>query len=286
MERWTLLRILKWTADYFGERGIDSPRLDAELLLAAALGLDRVGLYLNYDRPLTDTELDRFRDSVKRRAGHEPVQYILGSSEFWSLRLQIDRQVLIPRADTEVLVEEVLALMPNRPLRLLDVGTGSGAIAIALAHERPGWLITAVDISPAALNVARTNSALHNLTERIDFLEGDLAELPPGPFEMVVSNPPYIPSGDLDALMPEVRDHEPRLALDGGPDGLAAYRMLTGQAGRILAPGGWLAVEVGIGQAETVTEMFLAAGLEQVSQRDDYGGRPRVVKGCRKTEHG
>ena len=286
MERWTVLRILKWTANYFFERGIDGPRLDAELLLAEALDLDRVGLYLNYDRPLKESELDRFRDFVRRRVNHEPVQYILGYTEFWSLKLHVDSRVLIPRADTEVLVEEALASGQDGPLRILDVGTGSGAISIALASERPSWQLTAIDICPQALALASHNSEQHGFKERIQFMEVDLAELPEGPFDLIVSNPPYIPASDWDGLMAEVRDHEPRLALVGGTDGLDAYRLLTAQVEQGLVCGGGLLVEVGIGQADQVAELFLSAGLIQVNQRKDYAGIPRVVKGFRKSHDG
>ena len=286
MERWTVLRILKWTANYFFERGIDGPRLDAELLLAEALDLDRVGLYLNYDRPLKDTELDRFRDYVRRRVNHEPVQYILGCTEFWSLNLRVDSRVLIPRADTEVLVEEALASAQDGPLRILDVGTGSGAISIALASERPNWQFTAIDVCPHALALASHNSEQHGLKERIRFMEADLSELPEGPFDLIVSNPPYIPASDWDGLMAEVRDHEPRLALVGGTDGLDAYRLLTAQVEQGLVCGGGLLVEVGIGQASQVAELFRFAGLIQIDQRKDYAGIPRVVKGVRKPHDG
>ena len=277
-ERWTVLKILQWTADYFAGKEIDSARLDAELLLAATLGLDRVGLYVNFEKPLDAAELAAFRERVQRRAQREPVQYILGETEFWSLSFNVGPDVLVPRADTEVLVEEALARIEG-PARVLDVGTGSGAIAIALTHEKPEILVTAIDCSEPALEVARTNAQRHGLADRVTCLAGDLASLPAGPFEVIVSNPPYIPSGDWQKLMPEVRDYEPRLALDGGDDGLEAYRQLAVQAGQVLVPGGWLLVEVGIGQAADVSVLFKAAGLVEIGQRDDYAGIPRVVMG-------
>lgn len=277
-ESWTILRILKWTTDYFAGREIVSARLEAELLLAATLELDRVGLYVNFERPLTPTELARFRERVKRRAQREPLQYILGDTEFWSLSLAVTPAVLIPRADTEVLVEEALARISGA-MRVLDVGTGSGAIAVALAHEQRETAVTALDCSAAALAVARGNIERHGLTARVGCCEGDLARLPDGPFDMVVSNPPYIPSADWAELMPEVRDFEPRLALDGGADGLTAYRHLAGQSQRILVPGGWLLVEVGIGQAADVGRLFKAGGLTEIGARADYAGIPRVVMG-------
>jgi release factor glutamine methyltransferase len=277
-ERWTVLKILQWTADYFADKEIDSARLEAELLLAATLGLDRVGLYVNFERPLDAVELSAFRERVQRRAQREPIQYILGETEFWSLIFNVGPEVLVPRADTEVLVEESLARIKGSA-RVLDVGTGSGAIAIALAHEKPEILVTALDCSQPALDVARTNAQRNGVVDRVTCLLGDLASLPTGPFEMIVSNPPYIPSGDWQKLMPEVRDYEPRLALDGGDDGLQAYRQLAVQAGRVLVPGGWLLVEVGIGQAADVSALFKAAGLTEIGQRDDYAGIARVVMG-------
>lgn len=281
-ERWTVLKLLQWTADYFSARQIEAARLEAELLLAATLGMDRVGLYVNFERPLDPTELAAFRERVQRRARREPVQYILGETEFWSLRFDVSPAVLVPRGDTEVLVEEALARIEGAA-RVLDVGTGSGAIAVALAHEKSEVLLTALDCSLPALEVARRNALRHGVADRVNCLAGELAALPPGPFDMVVSNPPYIPSRDWEKLMPEVRDHEPRLALDGGEDGLEAYRHLARQAARILVPGGWLLVEVGIGQAKDVSALFKAGGLIEINQRDDYARIPRVVMG--RTKH-
>ena len=280
-ERWTVLKILQWTADYFAGKEIASARLEAELLLAATLDMDRVGLYVNFERPLDSSELAAFREQVQRRAKGEPVQYILGETEFWSLPFTVSPAVLIPRADTEVLVEEALSRIEG-PVHLLDVGTGSGAIAVAMAHEKPEIQVTALDCSEEALHVARGNAERNGVAERVSCLAGDLAELPPGPFAMVVSNPPYVPTADCEQLMTEVRDHEPRLALNGGEDGLTAYRQLTSQSGEILLPGGWLLVEVGIGQAEDVVALFEAAGLAEIKSHDDYAGIPRVVAGRKK----
>lgn len=275
-ERWTVLKILRWTTDYFRGKEITSARLDAELLLSATLGMDRVALYVNFERPLDASELSSYREKVKRRAGREPIQYILAETEFWSLPFQVNPAVLIPRADTEVLVEEALQRI-NGCATVLDVGTGSGAVAVALAHEKPEIRVTALDCSEDALAVARGNARRNAVAERVFCLAGDLQSLPPGPFDMIVSNPPYIPTRDWEQLMPEVRDHEPRLALDGGADGLEAYRRIAVQAVQVLSPGGWLLVEVGIGQAADVNALFRAAGLEDVTQRDDYAGIPRVV---------
>ena len=278
IECWTVLKLLQWTADYFRGKKIDSARLDAELLLSATLGMDRVTLYVNFERPLNADELSRYREKVQRRASREPVQYILAETEFWSLPFNVNPAVLIPRADTEVLVEEALKRIDGC-CRVLDIGTGSGAIAIALAHERPKVHVTAIDCSAAALEVARGNAQRNRVEDRVACLAGELKSLPPGPFDMIVSNPPYIPSRDWEQLMPEVRDHEPRLALDGGDDGLEAYRLIAVQAVQILSPNGWLLVEVGIGQAAVVSALFRAAGLSDVLQRDDYAAIPRVVMG-------
>lgn len=277
-ERWTVLRILRWTAAFFEEKGIDSGRLDAELLLANTLDLDRVGLYLDFDRPLTKNELAGFRNKVQRRAGREPVQYILGETEFWSLPLQVSPDVLIPRPDTEVLVEEALKRCDG-PVDVIDVGTGSGAIAIAIAHDRPSVKITAIDSSSLALEVARGNAGRLGLTDRISFQQVDLALLPQGPYDLVVSNPPYIAAAEWETLMPEVSTFEPRVALYGGEDGLDAYRHLARQSPDILKPGGWLLVEVGAEQSGAVLGLFTSAGLTETGVRNDYAGIPRVVYG-------
>ena len=215
-------------------------------------------------------------EQVRRRSLHEPVQYILGSTEFWSLPLQVDRRVLIPRADTEVLVEEALKVL-NGPATVLDAGTGSGAVALAIASECADVMVTAIDLCIDALQLAKANAVRNHLQDRIDFQAGDMACLPPGPYDLIVSNPPYVPTGDWFELMAEVRDYEPRQALDGGEDGLNAYRRLSSQAVHVLKPGGWLMVEVGIGQACEVAELFVAAGLEEIYKRNDYAGIPRVV---------
>ncbi|WP_305042109.1 peptide chain release factor N(5)-glutamine methyltransferase [Geoalkalibacter sp.] len=278
---WTVLRVLEWTAGYFRERGIESARLDADLLLAKTLGVDRVGLYLRYDQPLNAEELRLFRARVARRARREPLAYILGEVEFWSLAFALTPDVLIPRPDTEVLVEEALARGPEEA-RVLDVGTGSGAIAVSLAVERPAWQVAALDVSPAALAVAQGNAHRHQVAERLRFLQGDLARLPQEEFDLIVANPPYIPSADLAGLMPDVRDHEPHLALDGGPDGLAAYRALAAQAPSRLRSGGSLLVEIGQGQEQAVGELFTRAGLQGLFRRADYAGIIRVVGATRK----
>ncbi len=277
-ETWTLLKLLRWTTDYFTEKGVDNPRLDAELLLAHVLKLDRVGLYLNYDRPLAATELDTIRPLVKRRGQREPLQYLLGLTEFWSLEFKVSPAVLIPRADTEILVEEALARAGSEG-QLLDVGTGSGAIVISLASELPDWQMTGLDISPEALAIARENIEINQVADRVQLLEGDLAELPTQEYDLIVSNPPYIAQREWDELMPEVRCFEPQLALLAKNDGLECYQQLAAQAPSRLKTGGWLLVEIGYQQAEAVKELLAASGLVNVFVRDDYSSQPRVVGG-------
>jgi release factor glutamine methyltransferase len=275
-ETWSVLRLLEWTAGYFVAQGIESARLDAELLLGDVLKLNRVGLYLHFDRPLTAGELATFRALVKRRAAREPLAYIRGHCEFWSLSLKVSPAVLIPRADTEVLVEEALARLPVSG-RVLDIGTGSGAIAIAIAHERPQAEVAAIDVSPSALAMASSN-AEHNGV-RVAFATGDLDQLSGGPYDLLVSNPPYIAETVRSSLMPEVEAHEPGLALFSGADGLAAIRRIAAQAPTLLATGGWLLLEVGYDQSTVVRELLATAGLTDLFVRDDYAGIPRVVGG-------
>jgi release factor glutamine methyltransferase len=276
---WTIMDVLLWTTARFGERGISSPRLDAELLAAHALGLSRVQLYTQFDRPLLAAELTALRDLVKRRQGGEPVAYIVGRKEFWSLDLAVDARVLVPRPDTETAVEEALARADAAPAtRAADVGTGSGAIALALAKVRPDLEIFAGDVSADALAVARGNADRLGLA--VTFVEGDLLAplLPHAPFGLVVANLPYIPTGEIAGLPPEV-GCEPRLALDGGPDGLDLVRALIAQADGALASGGALVLEIGDGQAPATAGLLRAAGFEDVQSRRDLGGIERVVSG-------
>jgi release factor glutamine methyltransferase len=277
-ETWTLLKLLRWMTEFFAGKQIDNPRLDAELLLAHVLKLDRVGLYLNFERPLIAAELDLIRPLVKRRGQREPLQYLLGSTEFWSLEFEVTPAVLIPRADTETLVEEALNRAGDAG-QLLDVGTGSGAIAISLASELPSWQVSALDISAEALSVARRNAEKNAVAERLQFIHADLAELPRQQYDLIVSNPPYIAQAEWDSLMPEVRSFEPQAALLAGNDGLENYQKLTAQVASRLSPGGWLLVEIGYQQAQAVKQLFAQAGLQDIFVRDDYAGQPRVVGG-------
>jgi len=277
-DTWTLLRLLRWTTDYFNKKGIDNPRLDAERLLAHVLKLDRVGLYFNYDRPLVAAELDTIRPLVKRRGQREPLQYLIGLTEFWSLEFKVTPDVLIPRADTEILVEEALTRAGSEG-QLLDVGTGSGAIVISLATERPGWQMTGLDISSAALGIARENVEKNRLENQVQLIQGDLAELPAQQYDLIVSNPPYIAREEWDELMPEVRCFEPQLALLAENDGLECYQLLAAQASSRLKSNGWLLVEIGYKQADAVKKLFADVGLVDLFVRKDYSGQPRVVGG-------
>ncbi len=281
-EVWTTLKVLTWTAQKFAERAIESARLDAELLLAHVLGTTRVQLYTSFDKPLGPDELAKYRELVKRRLAGEPVAYLIGEQEFWSLPLHVDARVLIPRRDTEALVEVALRAaraLPPDGLRIADVCTGSGAVAIALAHELPGATVVATDASEDALAVARANIARHALGERVTVRAGDLGKpLALDQFEIVTSNPPYVAAGEIASLAPEVR-HEPRVALDGGPDGLDVLRRLVPAATTNLVLGGVLAVEHGFDQGDAVAALFEAAGYVDVSTTKDLAGHDRVTSG-------
>ena len=281
-ESWTLLKLLQWTTGFFREKGIDNPRLDAELLIAEVLGLDRIGVYLNYDRPLVAAELTALKPLIKRRGKREPLQYLLGHTEFWSLDFKVSPAVLIPRGDTEILVDEALSKAADAG-DLLDIGTGSGAIALSFAHDKLGWQVTGLDLSSAALEIAAENARCLALDGRCRFMLGDLAQLPEKTFDLVVSNPPYISAAEYRALMPEVRDFEPEQALLAAENGLLCYRQIAGQVQKILKPGGWLLLEIGHRQEQPVTELLAAAGLTEIYCRQDYAGNPRVVAGRRCT---
>ncbi|WP_243370177.1 peptide chain release factor N(5)-glutamine methyltransferase [Geotalea sp. SG265] len=256
-EVWTVLKVLTWTKEFLSQKGVENARLESEWMLCAVLGLDRMGLYVNFDKPLTPRELADYRGLIARRGRREPLQYILGSQEFMGLEFAVTPAVLIPRHDTEVLVNEALK-RAHKGSRILDIGVGSGCISIALAKALPDATVTGVDSSAEALAVAEKNRQAHGVS--LELLQGSLFEPVHGRrFDLIVSNPPYIPSADLKALQPEVLDHEPVAALDGGEDGLHFYRSLVAAAPDYLAPGGWLLFEVGIGQAEAV-EGLLAGG--------------------------
>ncbi len=282
-EPWSIKRVLAWATDDFKRRGNKSARLDAELLLGEALGLDRIKLIVQAERPLAEDELTRYRSLIKRRRSFEPIAYILGRREFFALPLLVDRRVLIPRPDTEVLVETALNGTRERHLygRLLDLCTGSGCVAIAFAKDRPTWRVTAVDLSPEAATVARENVRRAGVVHNVGVVEGDLfAPLAEGAkFELITANPPYIPSGDIAGLDADVRDFEPRLALDGGADGLEITRRLVAESTHYLTPGGLLALEGGFDQAPAVSALLEANGFVEVTRTKDLAGIERVVSG-------
>ncbi len=274
----TSLELLRLTAAWLGEKGVPNPRLDAEVLLAHVLGVARIQLYLQFDKPLEPREVEAYREAVRRRARREPVCHITGTREFWSLPFAVDRRVLSPRPETETLVEAAARRMGPAG-SLLDVGTGSGAVAVALLVERPGWTGVAVDVSEEALEVARVNAGRHGVADRLEFRRGDLFGAVAGRrFDAVVSNPPYVPAGEIAGLDPEVGRYEPRAALDGGEDGLDVLRRIARSAGASLAPGGFVAVEFGAGQGGAVREAFESAGgYASVELVPDLAGRERVA---------
>lgn len=273
---WTTLKILEWTQEYLRSKGIENARREAEWMLCAATGLDRIGLYLNFEKPLNDVELATYRTMITRRARREPLQHILGTEEFFGLDFEVTPDVLIPRHDSETLVQAALARRPEAR-SVLDIGTGSGCLAIALARNLPDAEITAVDISEAALTVARRNAERNSA--KVRFLHGSLFEPVSGQrFDLIVSNPPYIPTQEINSLEPEVRDFDPRNALDGGIDGLDFYRKLVPAAASHLAADGWLLVEVGAGQAPDVKLLFKESeGYGEPVILSDPGGVERVV---------
>lgn len=283
---WTIRRVVGWSARDFAQRGIASARLDAEVLVAHALGIDRVRLYMDLDRPLQAAELARIRASVARRRRREPVAYIVGAREFYGRRFEVSPAVLVPRPETELLVERALSLLA-RDARgpALDLGTGSGCIAVTLALERPALEIDATDLSPDALAVAARNAAALGIADRVRLHRGDLfAALPrPQSYALVVSNPPYVADSERTLLAPEVRDHEPALALFAGADGLDVLRRLVREAPDWLAPGGTLLVEIGSGQGEAVSALARQAGLVDVAVHRDLAGHDRVVEARRPT---
>ncbi len=279
---WTIKALLAWTADHFAKKGLESPRLDAELLLAHVLACKRIDLIVRYDEQPNEAQRAAFRSLVQKRLERCPTAYLVGTREFYLLPFEVNAAVLIPRPDTETLVDVGIEFLKKRPApTVLDLGTGSGCVAVCLAHNVKAARVTAVDVSPDAVAVAERNAVRNGVADRIDFRVGNLfAAVEPGTrFDLIVSNPPYIPPSEIETLMPEVKDHEPRLALDGGTDGLAFYRRLTAEACGWLKPGGLLTVEIGHTQGNAVRELFDAAGLRSVAEVKDRGGRPRVVCG-------
>lgn len=297
----TVREILRRTAAYFQDKEVSEPRASAEVLLAHALGVSRLDLYLKHDQPLTPEELSRFRDLVKRRAQGEPVAYLTGHKEFWSLDFSVTPAVLIPRPETEILVDAVLEVLrggdqgpksPGPPLETafslslgLEIGVGSGAVVTVLAKELPDMIWLGLDLSPEALNVARENARRHEVGKRIWFLQGNLfSGLKPGPwFALVVANLPYISESEWQTLPRDIRLYEPKEALVGGDDGLALLKPMAREAHRYLTPGGWLALEVGPGQAEIISELLEKVGAyDRLEVIKDYQGINRVVRAQRR----
>jgi release factor glutamine methyltransferase len=271
---WTLLELLRWTTGFFREHGIASARLDAEVLLAHVLDMSRLQLYLAFDQPVCADDRATYRELVRRRAKQRvPVAYLTGRREFWSLDFEVTPDVLIPRPETEALLRAALALAP---VRVAEVGVGSGCLVAALARELPGSRIVGVDVSEPALKLARRNLERLGLAQRVELVCGDLLSEVAGPFDLILSNPPYIPGEELDGLAPELQ-HEPRVALDGGPDGLEVIRRLAAQAPARLARPGHLALEVGAGQAAEVAELLQLSGADSVELQRDLGGVERVA---------
>nr|HID58782.1 peptide chain release factor N(5)-glutamine methyltransferase [Desulfobacterales bacterium] len=285
-ETWTILEVLKWTTSYLRSNGIEQPRLDAEILLAHALGIDRVGLYLRYDQPLTDSELSAYKGLIRRRIRREPIAYITGLREFWSLDLFVTPDVMIPRPETEILVEAALSLITNKKTTnhwtVLDLGTGSGAIVIALACKEPAQKYYATDVSKAALGVARKNAYRHGVEGMITFLNGywfepvrNLGRY----FDMIISNPPYIKRSHLKNLAPEINEYEPRIALDGGEDGLTALRYLAKHSAEYLSPDGSILFEIDHEQRDAVVGLLAETKrYKDIVVLKDYSGLDRAVQ--------
>jgi release factor glutamine methyltransferase len=299
----TVLEAIQKSTDFLAKKGVESPRLQTELLLAHLLKLPRMKLYLNFERVLTPAETDALREFVKRRGQREPLQHITGSTSFCGLEIAVNRHALVPRPETELLAElgwNFLSTLNSQPSTCLDFGTGTGCIAIALAVKCPTAKIVATDVSADALALAMRNAVRNGVAERIEFLQGDgLAALqnvgqasclslsdekktgtggtPVLRFDLIISNPPYIPSAEIATLEPEVRDFDPRGALDGGADGLDYYRLLASQAPAFLRPGGKVMLELGDGQAEAVRKIFETEKWVVEAVKEDYSHRPRIL---------
>ena len=275
----TVLEVVKRTTGFLQDRGVESPRLNAELLVGHALGLKRMQLYLQFERPLTEPELEKIRPLVRRRAAREPLQYVLGEAVFRDLTLGVDPRVLIPRPETEQLVELVLQHRTMAPATVLDLGTGSGAIALSLARAWPEAKVTAVDSAEGALAVAAANAAKNALEGRVHFVRSDwFAALPAGArYEVIVANPPYLSASEVAEAQPEVREHEPRSALSAGTDPTVDLRAIIAEAPRRLVSGGLLALETGISQHEVLLAAAEQAGFSRAESHRDLTGRDRFV---------
>lgn len=306
-ESWTTLKLIRWTTEYFEKKGIPNPRLDAELLLAHALKCQRIDLYIQHEKMISEKDLAKFRSLVERRAKREPLQYILGETDFWGLKIKVTPDVLIPRPETELLVEEAIKAVSsdkclvssdkgnlpsftkhytlNTTPCILDIGTGSGCIAIALAKNIPNAQVIATDISKEALALAKENIATHGLAGQIKTILADIApwrvfETEGRKFDLIISNPPYIPSGQIPSLQAEVRDYEPRMALDGGTDGLKYIRQILMEAPKLLKRSAHLLFEIGEEHGSILASQE-APELKILTIRKDYSGLERIVV-CRK----
>ena len=281
---WTIRELLEWTEKYFRQKAIEHPRLEAQILLAHVLKCSRTSLYVRFDEVPDETQRAEFKALLRRRVEGCPVAYLVGYKEFFSLRFEVSPAVLIPRPETEHLIVEAIRLLKSLPQpRILDLGTGSGCIVVSLLKQLKSATAIATDISPDALEWAGKNATLHGVADRLQLLRGDLfAPLSAEEcFDAIVSNPPYIDSREIDTLAPEVKNYEPRTALDGGPDGLAIYQRMIPSAWEHLSPGGWLLVEIGATQADAVRRLFEQAGFQQVRVEHDLAKLPRVVLGCK-----
>jgi release factor glutamine methyltransferase len=275
----TVLEVIRKTSEFLASKGVESPRLNAELLMGHALGLPRMRLYIEFERPVSDPELAAIRELVRRRGRREPLQHVLGFTEFSGLRLKTDARALIPRPETELLVETVVSRTGEAPARILDLGTGGGAIALALAARFPLARVTAVDSSPEALSLAAENAASTGLTERVTFIRSDwFAAVAPGAaFDLIVSNPPYLSREETDAAAPEVRAHEPAAALTSGDGGFADIAAIAAGSAGFLAPGGMLALETGTGHHPRLAALLQKSGFARSESLRDLTGRSRFV---------
>lgn len=279
-EIWTIGKILKWTEEYFAKAGLDTPRLDAEVLLCHVLHKERIHLYVHFDQPLSKEELAQFKVYIKERVQHKPVAYIVGYKDFMGLEFKVTADTLIPRPDTEILVEAVISRLKTGDDTgiIADIGTGTGAICLSLLNYLTSLRAVTVDISTKALAVAKENAQRLGLADRIEFYQGDLLEpIKDGQFTAIVSNPPYIPEGDIAALAADVKDYEPISALVAGPDGLDCYRRLVAEAGALLRAGGFLAMEIGINQREPLEQLAQGMGWGKVEVIKDLAGIDRVL---------
>lgn len=278
---WTIIEILEWTKQYFSKKGVENPRLDAEILLCFVLKKERIFLYVHFDEPLTKEELKIYKELILRRGNHEPLAYILGQKEFMNWQVMVNNNVLVPRPETELLVEEIIKWSEGKNCtQILELGVGSGAIIISLLKSNVLWQGTGLDISSEALTVTKENAIRQNVLDRLQLLSSDLFTAVDKNlhFDIIVSNPPYITSEDMKILAKDVLN-EPHLALSGGEDGLDFYRRIAHQVTNFLAPQGLVALEVGYNQASIVAELLNEVGLKNIRSQKDYSNIERMVFG-------